>query len=486
MSAALRGLNQGLQTGLQLGSVLRDARMRRALQEEAAKYGVTEDAGVSQEQIGRAQAETAGLAAQDAAEFGLEAPQQFRVEEAQPVAPSFRVGDQAFKTREEATRGARPLRAEGLARVYEQYGDIERAEELRERADAGRLREMQMEATGLDLQTRRRDVARTQEFDTGMAAINKQTFEAPEQRTAAILDLVEATQGPQARAALEASYTSNQLNSISLDSAKFQQGFQQAFTKGLDATMKWLDSQNPGFTLERRGNQVIRVDEDGSRSVFASGSDFEIMEQFAGMATPSNFLTLAQNRVNRDIARDRMKQERSQLIQVEDSDGKLRLIDTTRLPRDESGQPILPEGLRKTGTKEASPMTTQEKQAFDVLKGTDRFKRAVETGDEKTIRELLAANNIRPEAYLGARAAPPGGGDWSATPPSAAAAQPTRTAGAAAEPALTRQPSAQSPEQVRLYNRAIAAGYKVVGTSGARDLIVEAPNGTRTFASRLP
>lgn len=135
----------------------------------------------------------------------------------------------------------------------------------------------------------------------------------------------------------------------------------------------------------------------------------------------------------------------------------------------------------------AKDLTPQQQRAFDVLKNTDAFKTAAERGNEAEIRKLLTGSGIPPEAYLGAQAAPPGGGTW-ATPASAAAA-PAAAAPAAAAPAAQQTglgAKQQSPEQVRLYNRATAAGYKVVGTAGDRDLIVEAPNGQRTFASKLP
>jgi hypothetical protein len=449
MSRSLRGLSAGLQTGLQLGGALRGVRQQRALADESARFNVTEGAYGSEldqnvEQVqglmrqAQQQAAAQGGTMEDMAR--IEAEYMPSIQElqrrSQMTAPDFSIasGPQAFGTREEATRAARPMRAEGLARVYEGFGDVDQAEALRERADASRLRGMQMESTEMGLQTQRRELERTQAFDTGMADINRQTFEDPMQRTQAILDLVEQTQGPQARMQLQASYTGDQLNQISLDSAKFQQGFQQAFTKGIDATMKWLDSQSPGFTLERRGNQVIRVDEDGSRSVFASGSDFEIMEQFAGMATPSNFLTLAQNKVNRDIARERMNQERSRFIEAEDAQGNLQVIDVNRLPRDEDGQPVMPAGMRRKGARETKDLNPQQQRAYDALKGTDAFKRAVERGDQPALRALLVRNNIPPEVYFGEAAEPPGGG--SMTP-----AQP--------EPALTRtdEPVAEATDE---------------------------------------
>jgi hypothetical protein len=132
-----------------------------------------------------------------------------------------------------------------------------------------------------------------------------------------------------------------------------------------------------------------------------------------------------------------------------DAQGNVRLIDVGALPRGRDGQPVLPEGLRKLPTGSASPkdLTPQQQRAFDALKGTDAFKTAVERGDQTSIRKLLTANAIPPEAFYGAAAAPPGGGDWTATPSPAAPAADKRP-----QPAVSRgeqQPSAGALRALR-------------------------------------
>ena len=132
-----------------------------------------------------------------------------------------------------------------------------------------------------------------------------------------------------------------------------------------------------------------------------------------------------------------------------DAQGNVRLIDVGALPRGKDGQPVLPQGLRKLPTGSASPkdLTPQQQRAFDALKGTDAFKTAVERGDQTSIRKLLTANAIPPEAFYGAAAAPPGGGDWTATPPPAAPAADKRP-----QPAVSRgeqQPSAGALRALR-------------------------------------
>jgi hypothetical protein len=53
--------------------------------------------------------------------------------------------EDTFATREEAARAARPMRAEGLAGVYRDFGDVEKADEMMERADTARMRGLQVE-----------------------------------------------------------------------------------------------------------------------------------------------------------------------------------------------------------------------------------------------------------------------------------------------------------------------------------------------------
>jgi hypothetical protein len=166
MSALLRGLDEGLRTGVQLGNILRQGQQRRALADESARYNVTEGAyGPELEQNieqvrglmteAQRQAAAQGGTVEDMAR--IEREYMPSIEELQRrsrmTAPDFTVASRAmrpedtFTTREAATRAARPMRAEGLARVYEDFGDIERAEGLREQADTARMRASQIRRT---------------------------------------------------------------------------------------------------------------------------------------------------------------------------------------------------------------------------------------------------------------------------------------------------------------------------------------------------
>jgi hypothetical protein len=116
-------------------------------------------------------------------------------------------------------------------------------------------------------------------------------------RTQAILGLVEELQGPQAAAQLRANYTQQELNDISLQSKKFEEGYRQSRAKGVFSAMEWFDEQNAAFKLERDPKnpfRVIQVNQDGSRQLFADAKN----ERELGMivdakAKPGGWLELA-------------------------------------------------------------------------------------------------------------------------------------------------------------------------------------------------
>lgn len=158
MSRALRGLTEGLQTGMKLGSVLREAQQREALTQEAARYTPTEGAygpglqeNIQQVRALQDQAIAGGMAPEEAIrQYGPSIAELER--RAGLTAPDYSIGSQTFATREEAMRAAAPMRAQGLANVYRQFGDVERA-------DAAETRAQQAEAAGLQIGAAKRKEA---------------------------------------------------------------------------------------------------------------------------------------------------------------------------------------------------------------------------------------------------------------------------------------------------------------------------------------
>lgn len=142
MADFFKGLAGGFGTGLQFGSAMqareereRQLQMRDALAQEAGRYGVTEGAYGPGLQENIQQLE--GLKAQDPAQAAAYDQAIGELTRRQGMtAPDYSVasGPTNFATRQEARQAAAPMRAEGLAGVYRQFGDVTKADELESRA----------------------------------------------------------------------------------------------------------------------------------------------------------------------------------------------------------------------------------------------------------------------------------------------------------------------------------------------------------------
>jgi hypothetical protein len=358
MADFFKGLAGGFGTGLQFGQAMRQRRMEDDLAQESGRYGVTEGAygpGL-QENIQQLQ----GLREQDPTQAPAYDQAIAELTRRQGLtAPDYSVasGPTNFATRQEARQAAAPMRAEGLAGVYRQYGDVAQADALEARAYdqqrgvAREAREVAREARdaqafgtqqarevareardaqafgtqqaaaeqqGLLTGARLTEVQRAQNLqaalDARLADINQQEFKKPEQRTQAILSLVEELQGPQVAAQLRANYTQQELNNISLQSKKFEEGYRQSRAKGVFAAMDWFDEQNAAFKLERDPKnpfRVIQVNQDGSRQLFADAkNERELGMIIDAKAKPGGFLELAkydldQQKAQAAIAKDK-------------------------------------------------------------------------------------------------------------------------------------------------------------------------------------
>lgn len=142
MADFFKGLAGGFGTGLQFGQAMQDRQererqlqMRDALAQEAGRYGVTEGAygpGL-QENIQQLQ----GLREQDPTQAPAYDQAIAELTRRQGLtAPDYSVasGPTNFATRQEARQAAAPMRTEGLAGVYRQFGDVTKADELEARA----------------------------------------------------------------------------------------------------------------------------------------------------------------------------------------------------------------------------------------------------------------------------------------------------------------------------------------------------------------
>ena len=296
MADFFRGLQGGFQTGMQLGQALRQRRLEEELAQEAARYTPTEGAygaglqeNIQQVRGLQEQAIAGGMAPEEAARQYAPAITELE-RRAGLTAPDYSIGAQTFGTREEAMRAAAPMRAQGLAGVYRQFGDTERA-------DVAEARALQAQQAGLQIRAGERAERKEVDFETGYADLNKQKFETPEAKTEALLSLVERTQGPQAAQQLRASYSTTELNNIQIQAQRFDNEYKQARQKGVDSALEWFDKQNASFTLERDPKnpfRVIQVNTDGSRQLFADArNERELGMAIDARAKPGGWLELA-------------------------------------------------------------------------------------------------------------------------------------------------------------------------------------------------
>ncbi len=165
------GFASGFQSGF--GTVtaamkLRDERkLKEGLAREGAQYGVTE--GAYGPELSQNIEQLRGLQAQDPGQAAIYEQSIGELTRRQGLtAPDFSVGSRAqnFGTREEAEMAAKPMRTQGMANVYRQAGEIEKADELLERAEQQELRGIQTKAAKMTLAERERAAAAQQRLDS--------------------------------------------------------------------------------------------------------------------------------------------------------------------------------------------------------------------------------------------------------------------------------------------------------------------------------
>jgi len=318
------GFAAGFQVGAQAverGLKMRDENEQR--ERIKAAMGLTaqevEQRQATPEEIDRARAEAQAMAAQDAEVFGLTPQEQVKYAPQMPVEGQriglsrYQVGQQIFdrmptQNELEAVRyGAAanvlaerdPVAAQRMRRELQIAKQQDELYPLQKQQLEGALagQAQQSALTGLQLTDLQRKQRLQTEFDTGFADINKQTFKKPEERTEAIIRLVESTQGVAAAQELRSKYSGNELNDISLQAKKFDEGFRQSRAKGVIPALEWFDEQNTSFKLERDPKnpfRVIQVNTDGSRTLFADAkNENELGMIIDAKAKPGGFLELA-------------------------------------------------------------------------------------------------------------------------------------------------------------------------------------------------
>ena len=294
MADFFKGLAGGFQTGLQFGEQMRKRRMEDELAKAYAKPEEFTD--YTPEQIKQIQGlQAAGgydVQAVPGAEgaaptlrYTAKPESMYYNELGQPEAPIEiapqrvqRYGGQtvAGQFSQEQLQG---LQMREAARVMGAYGDPVRASQLQ--ADALRmereaeerpLRQRALETQVKVGESQLRGLGRAEEKEIGFNAafekINSTKYETPAEKDAAVLAAVSQFKGPEAAAALQANYSTNERNNILTQGAKFDQTIKQARLKGPAAALQAIDDLNDSFKLEVNGFNVTQVNKDGSRVPF--------------------------------------------------------------------------------------------------------------------------------------------------------------------------------------------------------------------------
>jgi hypothetical protein len=168
------GWAAGFSAGSQLAKNALDAydrvKARRVNEQvglESQRYGVTE--GAYGPELSQNIEQLRGLQAQDPGQAAVYEQSIKELTRRQGLtAPDFSVGSRAqnFGTREEAEMAAKPMRTQGMANVYRQAGEIEKADELLARADQQKLTGLQTRAAEMTVKERERAIEAQQKLDS--------------------------------------------------------------------------------------------------------------------------------------------------------------------------------------------------------------------------------------------------------------------------------------------------------------------------------
>jgi len=341
MANFLKGLAGGLETGARLGALLQEKEERDRI-EELRKAAPTESQGYTAAQ-GRqlealvnsggydivpqyappAEGQTQGLFTgyqsvpkanlQDQASWDMPAaPQTYAPQRVTDFLGQRYEGGLApermetIRTRAMANAVADPrlrqqmllaVTAEERAQEAELRAKEDQAYQQRIRPTQQKALEQQTTLGGIQLTVAEREAEKVKKYDEGLAEINKKEFEKPEERTQALLSLIESTRGVEAAQKLKSSYSADELNQISIQSKKFDEGFRQSRAKGVIPALEWFDEQNTSFKLERDPKnpfRYIQINQDGTRSIFADAkNERELGMIIDAKAKPGGFLELA-------------------------------------------------------------------------------------------------------------------------------------------------------------------------------------------------
>ena len=361
MADFFKGLSGGMQTGLQLGQQLRQRRMEDELAQVYAKpetlQGYTPETMAEmrrQQETGAYDIEGIPGAEGQPPTLRYTPRQGLDLQGDVPAAPTDFAPQQVQRYGGQTVAGQfdpavlRGLQMQEAARVLGSYGDVRGAAALQaqaeeqayqakyrplqlqqlegqitgqgeDRAYQAKYRPLQLqqlegsiagqgqqrELTGIQIGSAKIAQEKEVGFNSAMSEINKTEYKTPAKRDAAILKATEQFKGPEAKAALQANYSTNERNNIAIEGAKFDQKIKQARLKGPAAALQVIDDLNDSFKLEIDGFKVTQINNDGTRVPF-----------MAQAKTPEEFALLVDTRIKEGGAYDLAKFRQDELTRT--------------------------------------------------------------------------------------------------------------------------------------------------------------------------
>ena len=460
----------------------RQRKLKEQVGQEAARYGVTEgaygaDLGQNIEQVRGLQMRAGqealdrGASVEEVAQIENQfAPSIAELQRRQGLtAPDFSVGSRAtnYGTRQEAQQAAAPMRTEGLAAVYRQAGDVEKADELEARAfeqQRGLAQEKRAQASfelqqasgklTLEDQQRNADAAKR------MADFNDWRSQTPDADFGAMTAKArELGMGVDEQFKIASNLTG-------IDEQEFKQSQQRiqkmVRNQGLDGLLKAhkdskdLDPNSHFEVIRGKGgklslNRVNTETGDIIQPNVFSGSEAETTAYLNKAAVdPATIIdyTLNLEKTKAAIAASdrsgRPNPRAPNYREYTNAAGELVVVDMNTLPRGKDGQPVLPTGLKKAGSDRAP-------SAADL---NARAKLYMESDPDLTPEQALSMAQNDLGGGLGSRTPPPPGqapgeSPWAprtATAPTSAPAA-SATPRAAPTQGLTREQVGQAVAQ---------------------------------------
>jgi hypothetical protein len=159
-----------------------------------------------------------------------------------------------------------------------------------------------------EIAQQKRTADKQADYDAGLKEVLNTDYDSDQARKDAFVRLTERVFGASEAQKLSSQYTADDVNKLTLRAKQMEQGFDDAFSKGSDAVLSYVDELNPGFTLRRDESnpyRIIKTDRSGNETVFINANSEEtLMRQIAGRRSPADFVKLAAEQKEEQRYRD--------------------------------------------------------------------------------------------------------------------------------------------------------------------------------------